>query len=218
MSKSYNIGLLCIELKKRRSKITFKFTQFQVSDKGLWLYNERPEAHGHYIHDGDNNILALNLLAHCSWVVTLSSDAPSVAQLGIQLTSFSGQVRTRIGHLYANQSILTNRVMFTRRTVFLATNGILIIVNTAAIKDKTHLRFDESPIRAPGRGCIIRIILMGSIGIDLLTKLLTTNKNDFSFSMIRTKNANNLGDKFKGKSETPMSKNIRLIGVPAHSP
>ena len=32
------------------------------------------------------------------------------------------------------------------------------------------------------------------------------------------KNANNLGDKFKGKSETPMSKNIRLIGVPAHSP
>ena len=75
-----------------------------------------------------------------------------------------------------------SNVMFTRRAVFLATNGILIIVNAAAIKDKTHLRFDESPIRAPGRGCIIRIILMGSIGIDLLTKLLTTNKNDFSFS------------------------------------
>ena len=160
----------------------------------------------------------LNLLAHCSWVVTLSSDAPSVAQLGIQLTSFSGQVRTKIGLIYANRLIFMNHVMFTRRAVFLATNGMIIIVDAAAIKDKTHLRFDKSPIRAPGRCCIITTIHMGGIGIDLLTKLLTTNKNDFSFSMIRTKNANNLGDKFKGKSETPMSKNIRLIGVPAHSP
>ena len=71
--------------------------------------------------------------------------------------------------------------MFTRRTVFLATNGILIIVDAAAVKDKTHLRFDESPIRAPGRGCITSVILMGSIGIYLLAKLLTTNKMDLSF-------------------------------------
>ena len=118
-------------------------------------------------------ILTLNILAHCSWVVTLSSDAPSVAQLGMQLTSFSGQVRTRIGYLYANQFILMNHVRFTWRAIFLATNGLLIIVDAAAIKDKTHLRFKESPIRAPGRGCIITTIHIhvGSIGIYLLTKL-----------------------------------------------
>ena len=80
-----------------------------------------------------------------------------------------------------------NNVMFTWRTVFLATNGMIIIVDAAAVKDKTHLRFEESPIRAPGRGCIITTIHMGGIGIDLLTKLLTTNKNDFSFSRIRKK-------------------------------
>ena len=134
----------------------------------------------------------LNLLAHCSWVVTLSSDAPSAAQLGIQLTSFSGQVRTRIENWISscksiNLVLNFNGLEITWRAVFLATNGILIIVNAAAIKDKTHLRFDESPIRAPGRGCIISIIHIGSIGIDLLTKLLTTNKNDFSFSRKRKK-------------------------------
>ena len=66
-----------------------------------------------------------------------------------------------------------SNVMFTWRTVFLATNGILIIVDAAAIKDKTHLRFEESPICAMGRGCIITTIHIhvGSIGIYLLTKL-----------------------------------------------
>ena len=123
----------------------------------------------------------LNLLAHCSCVVTLSSDAPSAAQLGIQLTSFSGQVRTRIENWISlcksiNLVLTFNGLEITWRAVFLATNGILIIVNAAAIKDKTHLRFDKSPIRAPGRCCIITTIHKDGIGIDLLTKLLTTNK------------------------------------------